>query len=244
MTTHVTTRNPVRSDVLDTAGHPVATPSTGRGSRAWAIAGIGSALLGAGTIVTSSMVDTVYLEKYAGTTTGMAADLQDKAPVMFAFHSIAMLGAVLMVVFAAGLFRRLCAAMPDSIAPTVAFAGLAGTAVVSVLGAGLDTEFMMPLAQKDGLVDDATGAMYNHWIGTIPWLWVLAGLAGLALFSAARQGVLPRWIGRVGLVLGGLTVLLGISPQEYMSGVTGVLWLLVTAVGFTVGDRAHRAAVR
>ena len=109
--------------------------------------------------------------------------------------------------------------------------------MVSVLGAGLDTEFMMAFAQGDGIVDDANAAMYNHWIGTIPWLWVLAGLAGLALHSAARQGVVPRWIGRVGLVLGGLTVLLGISPLEYMSGVTGVLWLLVTALGFTLGDR-------
>ena len=244
MTTSVTTHNPVRSDVLDTTTGPTRVRPSARTGRAWAVAGIGSALLGAGTIVTSSKVDTVYLEKYQGTTTGIAADLHDKAPVMFAFHSITMLGAVLMVVFAAGLFRRLRTAMPDSIAPTVAFAGLVGTAVVSVLGAGLDTEYMMPLAQGDGIIDDANAAMYNHWIGTIPWLWVLAGLAGLALFSAARQGVVPRWIGRVGLVLGGLTVLLGISPLEYMSGVTGVLWLLTTAVGFTLGDRRYRTATR
>ena len=244
MTTHVTTHNPVRADVLDTESHRAGTRPQQRASRSWALAGVGSALLGAATIVTSTMVDTVYLEKYQGTTTGMAADLQDKAPVMFAFHSIAMAGAMLMVVFAAGLFRRLRTAMPDSIAPSIAFAGLAGTAVVSVLGAGLDTEYMMAFAQDGGLVDDANAAMYNHWIGTIPWLWVLAGLAGLALFSASRQGVVPRWIGRVGLVLGGLTVLLGVSPLEYMSGVTGVLWLLATALGFTLGDRQHRAATR
>ena len=242
MTTHVTTHNPVRSD-LNGAEHVEARPAT-RTSRTWALAGIGSALLGAGTIVTTSMVDTVYTAEFEGTTTGIAADLQDKAPVMFAFHSIAMTGAVLMIVFAAGLFRRLRAAMPDSIAPTVAFAGLAGTAVVSVMGAGLDTEYMMAFAQGDGIVDDANAAMYNHWIGTIPWLWVLAGLAGLALFSAARQGVVPRWIGRVGLVLGGLTVVLGISPLEYMSGVTGVLWLLTTALGFTLGDRRYRTSTR
>lgn len=244
MTTSVTTHNPVRSDVLDTTTGPTRVRPSSRTGRSWAVAGIGSALLGAATIVTSSMVDTVYTAKFEGTTTGIAADLQDKASVMFAFHSITMLGAVLMVVFAAGLFRRLRTAMPDSIAPTVAFAGLAGTAVVSVLGAGLDTEYMMAFAQQDGLVDDSTAAMYNHWIGTIPWLWVLAGLAGLALYSAARQGVVPRWIGRVGLVLGGLTVLLGVSPLEYMSGVTGVLWLLTTAVGFTVGDRRYRTATR
>jgi len=43
-------------------------------------------------------------------------------------------------------------------------------------------------------------------------------------------------------VLGGLTVVLGVSPLEYMSGVIGVLWLLVTAIGFTVGDKAFRTA--
>jgi hypothetical protein len=84
--------------------------------------------------------------------------------------------------------------------------------------------------------------MYNHWIGTIPWLWVLAGLSGLALHVAGRRGVAPRWIGRVGLVLGGLTVLLGVSPLEYMSGVTGALMVLVTAIGFTAGDRQHHNA--
>ena len=244
MTTHVTTHNPVRADVHDTASPEIRTSPRTRASRTWALAGIGSALLGAGSIVTTSMVDSVYLEKFQGTTDGIAADLQDKAPVMFAYHSLAMTGAMLMVVFAAGLFRRLRTAMPDSIAPTVAFAGLLGTAVVSVLGAGLDTEYMMAFAQGDGIVDDANAAMYNHWIGTIPWLWVMAGLAGLALFSASRQGVVPRWIGRVGLVLGGLTVLLGVSPLEYMSGVTAVLWLLTTALGFTLGDRRYRSATR
>ena len=132
----------------------------------------------------------------------------------------------------------------DSLAPVVALVGLAGTAVVSILGSGLDTEFMMPAGQDDVTVDDGSAAIYGHWIGTIPWLWTLVGLAGLAVFVAARSGAVPRWLGIVGLVLGGLTVVLGVSPLEYMSGVTGVLWLLVTAVGFTVGDRTFRRAAR
>jgi hypothetical protein len=147
---------------------------------------------------------------------------------------------VLMIVFGGGLYRRLRTSLPESIAPVVALVGLAGTAVVSVLGSGLDTEFMMP--PPDGLtVDDGSAAIYNHWVGTIPWLWTLVGLAGLAVFVAGRSQVVPRWLGLVGLVLGGLTVLLGVSPVEYMSGITGVLWLLVTALGFTLGDKAYRA---
>jgi hypothetical protein len=240
MTTHVTTHNPVRTDlVTDRAGTADHATSP---SRLWAVAGIGAALAGAGTIVTSSAVNVVYRDEFShGSVDGVASELADKAGLMFAFHTITAIGAVLMIVFGAGLFRRLRGSMPDSIAPVVALVGLAGTAVVSVLGSGLDTEFMMTAIEEGITVDDGSAAIYNHWIGTIPWLWTLAGLAGLALFAAYRQGAVPRWIGLVGLVLGGLTVALGISPLEYMAGMTGVLWLLATAVGFTLGDKAFRA---
>jgi hypothetical protein len=238
--TTVTTHNPVRADVLDS--HGTDAPAPGH-SRAWAVAGVGAALAGMGTIVTSSAVDVVYSDEFSrGSIDGVAEALTDKTGVMFAFHSITALGAVLMIVFAAGLFRRLRTSMPDALAPVVAFVGLAGTAVVSILGSGLDTEFMIAGLQDDIAVDDSSAALYNHWIGTIPWLWTLAGLAGLAVFAAFRAGAAPRWLGLVGLVLGGLTVVLGVSPFEYMAGVTGVLWLLVTAIGFTVGDKAFRAA--
>ena len=98
-----------------------------------------------------------------------------------------------MVVFAAGLFRRLRANAADSLAPVVALVGLAGTAVVSIMGSGLDTEFMMPAGPGDASVDDASAAIYGHWIGTIPWLWTLAGLAGLA--SSRRPGRAPSRAG-------------------------------------------------
>lgn len=239
--TTVTTQNPVRSDLASTeaaGGDRTTTPS-----RLWALAGLGSAVLGAGTIVTSSAAGYVYEDRFShGSVEGVGKALDDKAGVLFAFHSITALGAVLMIVFGAGLFRRLRVAGSDSLAPVVALVGLAGTAVVSVLGSGLDTEFMMAAGQADVTVDDGSAAIYGHWIGTIPWLWTLVGLAGLAVFVASRAGVAPRWLGLVGLVLGGLTVLLGVSPLEYMAGLTGVLWLLVTALGFTVGDKAYRAA--
>jgi hypothetical protein len=238
--TTVTTHNPVRADVLASPSDETPTP---RPSRSWALAGIGAAVAGMATIVTSSAVDVVYRDEFSrGSIDGVGEALSDKTGVMFAFHSVTTLGAVLMIVFGAGLFRRLRATMPDSIAPVVALVGLAGTGLVSLLGAGLDTEFMIAGLQDDIAVDDSSAAMYNHWIGTIPWLWTLVGLSGLAVFVAFRRGGAPRWLGLVGLVLGGLTLALGISPFEYMAGMTGVLWLLATAVGFTIGDKAFRAA--
>jgi hypothetical protein len=97
------------------------------------------------------------------------------------------------------------------------------------------------MADDGPSIDPANTAFYNHWIGTIPWIWALAGLSGLAVFAAGRAAGVPRWIGYVGLVLGGLTLLLGISPLQYMAGMTGPLWLVVTAAGFAFGDRAFRS---
>jgi len=237
MTTHVTTHNPVRSDALTAVGAVEASPTR---SRSWAIAGIGAGLAGIGTVVTSSMINAVYDEDLVGDTPAIADKLADQTAPMFAFHTFALVGAVLTVVFAAGLHRRLRARLGDaSTVPLVAFAGLVGTAVVSVLGSGLDTEFMLAL-KENHLIDPANAAFYNHWTGTIPWCWVLAGLAGVAVFVAARAGGVPRWIGLVGLVLGGLTLLFGISPLQYIAGMTGPLWLLVTAIGFAAGDRVYR----
>lgn len=236
MTSYITSNNPVRSDLLDTA-HPVAQ----RQSRSWALAGIGAGIAGLGTIVTSGMVNAVYDPEIAGDPEAILAKLDEQTSTMLAFHTFAMVGAVLLVVFAAGLYRRLQArAVAGSIAPLIAFAGVLGTAIVTVMGSGLDTEFIFGLI-GDEPVNPANAALYNHWIGTIPWIWALAGLAGLAVFKVSRTAGVPRWIGLVGLVLGGLTLLLGISPMQYMAGMTGPLWLLVTALGFCLGDRAHRS---
>ena len=160
---------------------------------------------------------------------------------MLAFHTFAMVGAVLLVVFAAGLFRRLQAtAVAGSIAPLIAFAGAARHR-----DRHRDRQrsrhrvHLRPVRGEP--VDPANAALFNHWIGTIPWIWALAGLAGLAVFTVSRTAGVPRWIGRVGLILGGLTLLLGVSPLQYMAGMTGPLWLLVTALGFCLGDRAYRS---
>jgi len=240
VSTHVTTHNPVRSDVAD---HGQSSPATRpRLSRTWASAGIAAGLCGIGTIVSSGMVNAVYDPDLVGDPGGVTARLAEQTTTMYVFHTFTTLGAVLLVVFSAGLHRRLAAALPgSSLLPTIALAGLVGTAVVSIMGSGLDTEFMMGIPQE-GAVQDANAAMFNHWIGTIPWLWTLSGLSGLAVYAAHRLGGVPRWIGLVGLVLGGLTLLLGVSPLQYMAGMTGPLWLLVTAIGFVVGDKAHRAS--
>jgi hypothetical protein len=236
MTTHVTTHNPVRSDVAG-ARASAAEPTT---SRSWAYAGVGSGLAAIVGIVASGRVGSVYDESLFGNPEGIAADLADKTLTIAAFHSATLVCAVLLVVFAAGLQRLLRKRLgSDSLAPAVAFAGLVGTAVVSVIGTGLDTEFIA--ATDKPFIDPSNAAMFNHWIGTVPWCWVLVGLSALAVHVAGRAGAVPRWIGRTSLVLGGITLVAGVSPLQYLAGLTGPLWLLAVAIGFAREAKAERS---
>lgn len=234
MTTH-THLPPNALDQTDSREGTTAYPPT-----RWALAGLLAGVSGVGAIASSLQVSAVYDESLDGDTARISEKLADQVPQMLAFHVLAMVSAVLLVVFAAGLFRRLRATTaPDSVLPLVAFSGVLVTAIVLVIGTGLDTEFIFAAGHEDIAAPDNV-AMYNHWIGTVPWCWGLLGLAGITLFGAARAGGVPRWIGLVGLVGGGLTLLLGISPLQYMAGMTGPIGLVVIALGFLVGDKAFR----
>jgi hypothetical protein len=238
MSIDLTTRHRARSGLATSDG---GRPSPRR-RRLWALAGVGAALSGVATVVTSSMAGTVYEPRFARDVTGLSDAMVSDAPVLLIFHVVTVLGAILAVVFAAGLHRRLSAAPAgDSALPLVAFAGMFGTAVVSILGSGLDTEFVVPMLAGE-TVDDTAASTYGHWIGTVPWVWVLSGLTALSLHVASRRGLLPRWLGRVGLIFGVLILVLGVSPVQYMAIVPGVVWLMATSLGLLVGDRDDRPA--
>lgn len=232
----VSTHNPVRSDVLDISD--TATPAR-PAPRGWAAAGVVAGVAGAASIVLSGFVDAIYRDDLRGDAQGITDALSEKTGVLFGFHTATMVAAVALLVFGVGLYRRLATRGSDSLAPGLAASGLAGTAVVLVLGSGLDTEFVYGFLEP-GLVEPSAGVFFNHWVGTIPWCWALAGFAGTALWTAARSGDVPRWMGRFGLVVGGLVLLLGVSPLQYMAGFVGPVLVLVTALGFLVGDRASR----
>ena len=148
---------------------------------------------------------------------------------------------MLLLVFSAGLKRRLDAQAPaGSLLPTVAAWGLGLVSVAGLLGTGLDTEFIFGVHESDQMVPEV-GVFFGHWVGTIPWLWVGAGVAAVSLAIAAlRHAAAPKWIGIVSLILGTITVLFGISPLQYMAGMFGPIWLLVVSLGFAFGDRASR----
>jgi hypothetical protein len=215
---------------------PTRTPRP-RTPRSWAWTGVAAgALAMAG--IQASMAVGVNWEAVAGDPDAIVADLGTRTTELLVFHTATILSALLVLVFAAGLKRRLDAQAPaGSLVPTVAGWGLVLVSVAGLLGTGLDTQFIFGFAEPDLLVA-SSGAFYSDWVATIPWLWVGAGVTGVALGVAAlKHGAAPTWIGIVGLVLGGITLLAGVSPLQYLAGFTGPLWLLVTALGFALGDR-------
>lgn len=216
---------------------PTATRSLRRQSRAWAWAGAAAGALGIAT-VQASMAASVDWESVAGDAEAILLDASGKQATYLVFHVLAVLTALVLPVFAAGLKRRLDQQGPaGALHGQVALGGLLLTSVALLLGSGLDTQFALGLSDVDLYVPESA-AFYTDWVATIPWLWVGAGLSGLAVAAAAlRHGAAPRWVGVLSLVVGGITVLFGVSPFQYMAGFTGPLWLLVVGLGFALGDR-------
>jgi hypothetical protein len=203
--------------------------SQGKG---WVVAGIGAGLAGIATVVGSSLADAVYDDKLAGNAAGITAKLAGQTVPILVMHTAAMLSAVLLLVFAAGLRRRLANTTPEgSLLPQVAASGLMLVSVALLMGSALTTEFVFGVKDPDMLVPEAA-VFFGHWIGTVPWLWVGAGVAALALGIAGRKfKTVAPWLAWVSLVLGGLTLFLGVSPAQYMAGMTGPLWLTIAALG-------------
>ena len=219
-------------------------PTTATSSRRlWAWAGVGAGLAGLVSIGASMQVDAVYAPDVAGDPAAIVGRLAEQTTAILTFHTATTVGLALLVVFAAGLRRRLAGQLPSrSLLPDVAAAGLGLVAVAMLMGSGLTTEFVFGVSQADDQLVPEAAVLFGHWVGTIPWLWVGAGIAGVAVAVASlRHGATARWVGWVGAVLGGVTLVLGVSPLQYMAGMTGPLWLLVTALGLALGDRARRA---
>ncbi|MET1004328.1 MAG: hypothetical protein ABWX96_02200 [Propionibacteriaceae bacterium] len=218
----------------------VAQPRTTRTPRGWAWVGVVAGVASIASIQLSMAAGPVY-GPVAPTPESITRDLADRIPQLLAFHLTTMVAALLLLVFAAGLKRRLDAQAPaGSLLPSLAGTGLVIVSVMQILGAGLDTEFIFGLNQPEKLITSDV-SFYSHWIATIPWVWVTAGISAVAVGLAALRGAAPKWLGIVSLVLGALTVLVGASPLQYLAGFVGPLWLLVAALAFALGDRRSRS---
>lgn len=223
-----------------TTYEPTATTPRRRqpGGSGWALAGVGAGLSGLASIALSMSVSPPYDPDNPPTPESILAHLDDLVPNLLGFHLTTVLAAVLVLPFAAGLHRKLAGQAPSgSLHPSVAALGLTVLSAVLVLGSGLNTEFVFGLLEPELMVATDV-SLYSHWVATISWLWVTAGVSGIAVgLAAVRHGALGKGVGIASLVLGALTLLLGISPLQYMAGFTGPVLLLVLATALLAGER-------
>ncbi len=206
----------------------------------WAFAGAVAGAASFASVFLSMTLSPEYVPGSVMTPERMNDEYVANQLVMIAFHTVTVIAAVLVVVFAAGLHRRLRRdSSNDALAPMVAFAGLLLLAAAQVLGSGLDTEFLFGIADTAINLPSDIG-FYSHWVATIPWLWLGGGLAALAVASARRSAAVPRWISVTSWILGVLTVLVAASPLQYIAALPGTIWMVTVSIGFAVGDRMHR----
>lgn len=213
--------------------------ATSKPGSAWAVSGLLTGLFGMVGIAASTKIDAVYDPAIAGNPAAIADKLATQTPALLVMHTTMLFAAVLAAPFAAGLRRRLATqTLPGSLLPDVSAIGLVLVSVAGLMGTALDTEFIFGLNQKDAHVVPEVAVLYGHWTGTVPWLWVGAGITGIAVAAAAlKHAAAPRWIGWLAAILGGLTLLVGVSPLQYMAGFTGPVLVLILGIGFAVGDR-------
>ncbi|MCD0448339.1 hypothetical protein LO762_03890 [Actinocorallia sp. API 0066] len=214
-----------------------AEPRT-EGGVLWAWAGAAAGAAGVAGIQASLAISAAYDPDNRGDVVKIAEEFATTTTQLTVMHVTLMLATVLLPVFAAGLYRRLRARVPaDSLLPSVAALGLVLTSVATLMGTGLDTELIFGAAD-DAAVSPEFLTFGSHWVGTIPWLWVGSGLTGVALAAASfRYRAVPRWLGAVAALFGGLTLLTGISPLQYMAGFPGPVLVLIAGLGLAFSRR-------
>lgn len=216
------------------------SPNRDAGRPGWAGFGLAAGVTGIISIAASTMTGAVYEEDIAGDATAITDRLAEMTPQILVFHVATMLCALLLLVFAAGLHRQLTQRLGrDSLLPTIASSGLLLVSVAGLLGTGLTTEFAFGVQEPETLVPEAA-VFFGHWIGTIPWLWVGAGVAAMVIAVAAlRHGAYARWLGWMSAALGGLCLLFGVSPLQYMAGMVGPLWLTIASAALLFSRRTQ-----
>jgi hypothetical protein len=222
-----------------TDAHVAPGPRTA--GRGWAWAGALAGLAGIGMVVVTGSV-TVTEEALADNALVLDQVIDAEAAV-WAFQVLCSAAALGIVVFAAGLRRKLAAQAPaDSLLPALAAAGLGTVAVMLLVGGGISTELFWSLLQDAEDLDPDTIGAHMAIFNTMAWVWAGIGLTTAAVAVAAiRHGSLPRWLGWFSVVVTVLVALSQLVPLQYMAAFFGAPWLLVAGVGLARAERVEQA---
>ncbi|REE97776.1 hypothetical protein [Thermomonospora umbrina] len=201
------------------------TSSEGRG---WAWCGVLGGLIALVVIfflsVALSSVDEALWKDNARYVEAIA----DKKTTVWIFQTGTSLAALLVIVFAAGLRRKLARLEPrDGLVPGLVFAGLLLVAALLLVGGGISTELYHALRQYEKADPDTIGAnlgIYN----TLAWVWAGAGLsAGAVAVAGFRRRTVGRGTAVFSAVMAALIALVQLVPLQYMALLPGALWIMV-----------------
>jgi len=138
---------------------------------------------------------------------------------------LSVIAAALLVFFGAVLRSALRAAEgPGGVLSAVAFAGT----IIMATGAALDATISFALADRaDDVAPVGVQALQALWDND--FFPIVLGAALLLLgagLSIARTGVLPRWLGWIGVLVG----VLALTPIGFVAFPLGGLWVLIVSV--------------
>lgn len=197
--------------------------------RGWAWAGLGAGVCGLAIFAMAGLVDAP--DAAWADNEVLVSHVLDSKYAVWAFQSVTVLAAGLLVVFGAGLRRQLSGQAPvHSLLPDVAFAGAALTAALLLVGGGIGTDLFWALLQDPGKVDPDYIAAEMAIFNTLGWVWAGLGLSsGAVAVAALRHGAAQRWIGWVSVGMTALVAVTQLVPLQYMALVPAALWLAITA---------------
>lgn len=140
------------------------------------------------------------------------------------------IASVFLAFFGAQLWNRLRAALPGSALPA---AGLVGVAIAAAGGA-IFSGVGFSLADVPDKIDPSAAQALN--VLSNDFFFPLA--AGISIFliadglTIARSGLLPRWLGWVGMLIG----VVAMTPVGFIAFLAAALWVLVVSIWLLLRD--------
>jgi hypothetical protein len=203
-------------------------------ARAGLLSGIGALIFFIGPASMLSPTSDSYADNI-----DVLADVDGKAPWVWAFQTSGVALAILLVIFAVGLRRRLAGQEPaGSLVPDLAALGLILMSVMTLVGTGISTEMFHALRHADEVDPDTVSAqlaIYN----TMAWVWAGGMLTTGAIVAAARHGSVSRRLGRFAAVMTGLVALTQILPFQYLAVLPMAIFLIVIGTSMLRSETAH-----
>ncbi|WP_119728101.1 hypothetical protein [Thermomonospora amylolytica] len=215
--------------------HRTASPPAADG-RGWAIAGIAGGLVALGTLFGLSVGIAPSDEGLYRDNERLVAAMAGNEWMVWVVQAGTSLAALLVVVFGAGLYRRLRRGEPEGgLVPLLTLAGMLLVAVMLLVGGGISTELYHGLRKHAEFDPDTLAAdlaIYN----TMAWVWAGAGLsAGAVAVAGLRRRTVGRGVAIFSAVMAALVALTQLTPVQYMALLPGTLWVVVMGFVFALG---------